>query len=816
MATKRVVTPDNLSNSYFDIGENTSNQIEFKFAFSVSRLKTSTNLPPVVFITDNTKEGLFEYDNTDTTTVGDDIDVIVTNAGRRYKRKTSTTTEVLNKLDKGYTIAQLRTLTDSKVNTIGLFYCIDNGKEGWWKYDSTDTTSTDNLGTILVTSTGKRLKRIIEDYIYPEWFGAKGDGIIDDTTFLQNTLDYSSNYPVILSNSYLISNTININYNNTKIIGLKNNLISGDIYWGFTIKNVNNTFIDGVNIKSTKIADYSSTSESGAPQGIANGGLIFHYTSNGYVVENITIKNCSFSSPYGSINAIKLAGNRNNIGGYLNNVLIENCRFTDVGRIAIEILGSSILNRFDYSNIKITNCYFKNIGIKSVYGMAVSFSGNGNYNSVSNCYINNAKDIALENAGASYTKFINNTFENLDSGCVLFTIQSNDDGVIKKGNCAVNNQVLDKSANRIGDIYYQDNLIMSNNTLSTYNAGLVLNVVSNSYFNNNKLYTDGNIVLGSYGSTLYFREGVSFNNIFISNTILNNSTGYDCVYVSEACYNNFFNYNYLKFQQTTSKKLFNDRTNGLNYLNSIINDNSFSNYSDLYSDYSSLLKIGNTKFFIDSDNELLYKNSGIGNPTSQTDGRRFITSGEQYKTAQIDGLYCFTDGNVSIGSATNSGYKLNVSGNSRFFNDMIIGAATKRLYINPITSEIQIKTSDGVPINYYNNTTLIMSMDVNNNVGVGKTSPTEKLDVLGNVKLSGKLIITTGTNASCGFATLVAGTVTVNTTAITASSGVKLTVQETGQYNGRIRMSAKVAGTSFTITSSDNTDTCTVYWEITN
>lgn len=121
MATKRVVTPDNLSNSYFDIGENTLNKIEFKLAFSVSRLKTSTNLPPVVFITDNGKESLFEYVAEDTTSVGDDINIIVTNSGKRYFRRTTTIAEynsIITRLNNLEYIPQTITSFTNDVNNV--------------------------------------------------------------------------------------------------------------------------------------------------------------------------------------------------------------------------------------------------------------------------------------------------------------------------------------------------------------------------------------------------------------------------------------------------------------------------------------------------------------------------------------------------------------------------------------------------------------------------------------------------------------------------------------------------------------------------
>lgn len=71
-----------------------------------------------------------------------------------------------------------------------------------------------------------------------------------------------------------------------------------------------------------------------------------------------------------------------------------------------------------------------------------------------------------------------------------------------------------------------------------------------------------------------------------------------------------------------------------------------------------------------------------------------------------------------------------------------------------------------------------------------------------------------GANGKQGVATLVAGTVTVANTSITANSRIILTPQETGALTGIVRVSARVVGTSFTITSTVNTDTAVVAFEI--
>lgn len=85
------------------------------------------------------------------------------------------------------------------------------------------------------------------------------------------------------------------------------------------------------------------------------------------------------------------------------------------------------------------------------------------------------------------------------------------------------------------------------------------------------------------------------------------------------------------------------------------------------------------------------------------------------------------------------------------------------------------------------------------------------------VKLSAgrKLGLTTGGTApTAGLISLSSGSATITTGAVQANSIISLTVQESGVYTGRIRVSGKMPGTGFTISSSVDTDTCSVFWQI--
>lgn len=107
----------------------------------------------------------------------------------------------------------------------------------------------------------------------------------------------------------------------------------------------------------------------------------------------------------------------------------------------------------------------------------------------------------------------------------------------------------------------------------------------------------------------------------------------------------------------------------------------------------------------------------------------------------------------------------------------------------------------------------------------GKTiqNSTVIADDSGNMTVPGHVSITTagkglkikeGSNAMMGVATLVAGTVTVSTTAVTASSRIFLCIQALAGGVGQLSVANVVAGTSFDINSTDGADTSTIAWLI--
>ena len=73
-----------------------------------------------------------------------------------------------------------------------------------------------------------------------------------------------------------------------------------------------------------------------------------------------------------------------------------------------------------------------------------------------------------------------------------------------------------------------------------------------------------------------------------------------------------------------------------------------------------------------------------------------------------------------------------------------------------------------------------------------------------------------GSNLYMGVATLSGGTITVSNTAVTATSRIFLSTQSPSGTVGHPYISARTAGTSFTITSTSGSDASVIAWQIVN
>lgn len=93
----------------------------------------------------------------------------------------------------GATYQQIRDYSGDLLRTycIGREHVLD-GAAGVFCVDEEDTKSEDNDGTILVDTKGRRWKRQLSEPLTPLWFGAKFDGVTDDTDAINSCLSVRS------------------------------------------------------------------------------------------------------------------------------------------------------------------------------------------------------------------------------------------------------------------------------------------------------------------------------------------------------------------------------------------------------------------------------------------------------------------------------------------------------------------------------------------------------------------------------------------------------------------------------------------------
>ena len=103
------------------------------------------------------------------------------------------------------------------------YYAAGDGGGGPYYYDAADTTSTDNGGTIIVAVDGGRWKLQYTGHLSVKQFGAKGDGVTDDTAAFNSAFAASPN--VFGYGTFLITGTVNIPANSA-FVGEYNGLES--------------------------------------------------------------------------------------------------------------------------------------------------------------------------------------------------------------------------------------------------------------------------------------------------------------------------------------------------------------------------------------------------------------------------------------------------------------------------------------------------------------------------------------------------------------------------------------------------------------
>jgi hypothetical protein len=209
-------------------------------------------------------------------------------------------------------------------------------------------------------------------------------------------------------------------------------------------------------------------------------------------------------------------------------------------------------------------------------------------------------------------------------------------------------------------------------------------------------------------------------------------------------------------------------------------------------------------------------NNGIFIECDATTGQRAIAI-----RSQNEFIHSGAAGNLTMGAGT--GFVISIGGTDQ----ASIQAGLWQVSVDPFNFQLPTGTGtkwgtattekqawwNATPVVQPANTaaidTLLTTVGFRASGGVANFDTDIKAAVVGK-----GLYVKEGANATMGVATLVAGTVVVNTTKVTANSRIFLTVQALGTVAVAtpVAVTARTAATSFTITSSAITDTSVVAW----
>ena len=207
----------------------------------------------------------------------------------------------------------------------------------------------------------------------------------------------------------------------------------------------------------------------------------------------------------------------------------------------------------------------------------------------------------------------------------------------------------------------------------------------------------------------------------------------------------------------------------------------------------------------------------------------FSTSGTTIIGTNAGSIYQYDGSTNSDGRVYVGGTGATQIGAGRPYATFIVGAATvpeaasgnhpfigSAVFIPPAITTGAATVTDAATVRITGPTTVTVS---GTNSALLINSGNLRMDN-GNISLNtagNKLNIATGSNASVGVSgAMTAGTITISTTAVTASSRIFLTHATLGGTQGILSVGTIVAATSFVINSSSATDTGTVNWWIIN
>ena len=391
-------------------------------------------------------------------------------------------------------------------------------------------------------------------------FGAKGDGVTDDTEAIQNALDNIPSHGILKFEPYRTYKTTSTLFKygsdfiidgNNSVIDYKGTGVEAILYVGSNLKksfknlsdfqiNKQNKCIDlnnfleiynALDVGDTILLTDNNSNNNGYKDGLLT--IVLSKDSNKIYVSNLAHKNInatevSVFSKSENITIsnidINCSGSKKSIGlqiNMINKFKVSNCNINgDRGRQGINAIGFS-------GNI--VNCtannFFDELKIDNISGYGVAVSGKNIV--VEKCVLENCKHTITASDRRFYSTNIiyrDNVFkgcnaENVSLSGAIVDIHGNAEGIIE-------NNIIDAGEYHNGYLMYlrNDNIVVKNNVLRNAKNG-IQKAISFSDIATNNITIENNTIYGE-GSIYIETSSEQISNVIISNNRLEKGSIY--------------------------------------------------------------------------------------------------------------------------------------------------------------------------------------------------------------------------------------------------------------------------------------------------
>ncbi len=319
-------------------------------------------------------------------------------------------------------------------------------------------------------------------YVTPEMYGAKGDGVTDDSNAIRSATN--SGYDVMLTGNYLVTQTVSITHN-TSVIGNGATIKRADGFEGNLIKMRANSKISGLRIDGNREAMlapfWSNTIEIATSDNCVVENVTIVNGNEAVIVygDNVTIRNCCISDCGG--NGIHFSG--------ANNVFVEHCRVTNTNlKEGMGHEDGGIIWSDECQFVTCINNYVE--GAKCGFG-AVDAKSNSNVKLIGNTVVDCAQ--AFEGIFQSSVPSEIIVAENQFINSVEFRLNKTDTEDIVESNTIISNNIFDNTRVYIENV---KNILVSKNKsnkqiyiTSCENVIVTDNMIDTII--NNSIYVDG-------------------------------------------------------------------------------------------------------------------------------------------------------------------------------------------------------------------------------------------------------------------------------------------------------------------------------------